>query len=158
MEETDAASRSLEDGEFEMFPMKNPHQAFLIAGQSRPGFIPFMQELEYFHYTPDTPRNALFELIFTKWQEMVWVTVAIPLVDMPLVLELGKKYEFEFVKGSVPFAVTHKGNEWFPMKAMDNVFSVQGFIRDEKKVEELGKAMEEVIAAHTNKVIHDVGA
>jgi hypothetical protein len=151
-------SRNLRDGEFEKFPSKNPHQAFLIAGQSRPGFIPFMQELEYFHYTPDTPRNSLFELIFSKWQEMVWVTVAIPLIDMPAVEELGKKYGFEFVKNSLPMAITEKGNEWFPMEPLDNVFSVQGFIRDEAKVAELTKTMEDVIEAHTNKVMNDVGA
>lgn len=158
MGEDGPQEKSLSDAEFKTIAVRNPHQAFLIAGHSRPGFVPFMQELEYFHYAPDTERNALFELVYTKWQEMLWITVAIPLVDMPIVVELGKKYGFDFRQRTMPFAIVDTGHEFFPMDPADNIFSVNGFLRDEAKVKELEKEMEQVIEAHINKVENEVGA
>lgn len=158
MLETDAQEKELTDKEMFSFPSKNPHQAFLIGAPSRPGFTAFIQELEYFHYAPDTERNALFELIITKWQEMMWVTVAVPLKELQIAEELAKKYEFHLLKGTTPMAITPEGEEWFPMEQRENVFCVQGFIRDEGKVETMSKDMKNVIEAHTNKILEDIDA
>lgn len=127
---------------------KNPDKAFIIADNFRPGYTPYLQELEYTHYTPDTEKNSLFELLLIRWEDLVWAVAVIPLADLSIAEEVGKTYNFRLAQGCTPVIIGGEESVPFPIKSADNVFSVQGFLKDEQKVAELTQKMIKVINDH----------
>lgn len=91
----------------------------------QPGILRFRVRLEYFHFSPKTPRHCQFVIHEIIWRNKHWTVISIPKADM----ETAKK-----VASEVGVAITQEspllqdGDERrdFPFKGK-NVFSLKGF-------------------------------
>lgn len=150
-DESGPHERPLSEAEFSTMPLMNPHQAFIVGDHQRPGFTTFMVEVEYTMYEPDTERNALFELVITKFPksiQMLWATIAIPIEDLEKVREVAKKYGFELKSDYLPVCIDENGPQKFPLEYSPNIFCVQGLLRDEELLLQYKKHWEGVIRKH----------
>ena len=145
----------LSEEEFSTLPKRNPHQAFILGDYNRPGFAAFMVEVEYTMYEPDTDRNALFELVITKFPksiEMLWATLAVPMGDLEKVREVARKYGFELKADYLPVCVDENGPQKFPLDYSENIFCVQGLLKDELLLQKYKEHWMDVIDKHSKGI------
>jgi hypothetical protein len=144
----------ISEDELRSMPKKNPNQAFILSEIDRPGFHPFATEVEYTMYEPDTERNALFELMLSEFPKrvMLWVILAIPIGDLNTVKEVAKKYGFTLVPDILPVCVDRNGPRMFPLDPSENIFCVQGILKDENLLREYTKHWDDVIEKHSKGI------
>lgn len=140
------------EDDFRTLPSRNLDQIFIIGSPHRPGLTPFIIEIEYTLYTPDTPDNAKLELIATKFPpcmtDMPWFTLIVPLKDLETIREIGKKYNFELKQDMTPICIDEHGTHIFPLDSGPNVFSVEGMLQDEALVQTYRDYWNDVIEKH----------
>lgn len=106
---------------------------FYIVGMMipyRPGVHLHASLLEYRHYPPKDPRNALFELGIISWAEIKWSVVRIPLKDKSYAEEILKEVGLKFVE-AIPITFEDGIEEYFPVPVenLENVVTLES-VRD----------------------------
>ena len=76
--ELSEASAPMKGDDFQALVDDNPDWLFLTSMLERPGFQEFSVDLENTHFPPDTEANHEFQIIVTKWAELVWATLIFP--------------------------------------------------------------------------------
>lgn len=151
MPESGPAEQPLTAAEMRGLPRKNLHQAFIIGGGGRPGWTSFIVEVEYTLYTPDTPKNAEFELIISEFPpgtQLLWTTFIVPTKDVELIQQVAKKYGYELKQGVLPVAIDDKGTHQFNYEPSPNIYSVSGQLADEQLLAKYDQHWRDVIRKH----------
>lgn len=102
---------------------KDKSRFFIVVMSMRPNTRVWSMDLEYTHYVPDTPRNDLFSFYQSKWQDIHWSVISIPIEDRHLAEEMASKHNLRIADG-IPVILGGEKPEAFPLKG-DNVFTIE---------------------------------
>jgi hypothetical protein len=87
-------------------------QLFIIFHSLRRGVAEWMQTLEDTHYAPGTGENAKLNLYLTKWNELDWAIVGVPLADRQKVEAICRQTKMRLSDG-VPHCIGVKDGRQF---------------------------------------------
>ncbi len=102
---------------------KDKDKLFIVCMTGCPGIRSFIMSLEYSHFPPGTPMNDLFQYYLSKWEEMQWEIVQVPIKYKDLVWKVAEENRMRIVDG-VPQLIGGGEQKPFPLTG-DNVFTVE---------------------------------
>jgi hypothetical protein len=76
---------------------------YLIGCTARPGALRFATQLEYHHYTPETPLNDQYNIFHTIYNKTPFYIIEVPSTDRIQIDKLATKCNLKLVNGK-PFA------------------------------------------------------
>jgi hypothetical protein len=83
-------------------------RVFLIGMTQRVGLTAFIAAIEWYWYTPGTPRNRFFDVYFTEWEDIHYVIAAFPIGRLDAARRLAKQLGLRIGNG-VPTMVQVAG-------------------------------------------------
>lgn len=134
---------------------------FCIVSMMQPrrlGSHLFTVLLEYNNFKPGTDKNKDFQLIFVKWQEMIYAIIVIPYKEKDLAYKVAEEVGMR-ISDCIPMVLTGNGQEVFPIIS-PRVFSLENSkdspvyrnnlyeLRDLEKEED--KKIDNIFADHEN--------
>ena len=90
----------------------------------RPGARLFAVKLEYEHYVPGTSDNDKYQMLLTKWYDILWSVISIPVEDKMIAEQVAAEVGMELSE-TVPFTMQSGKLVKFPIGTSKSVLSVQ---------------------------------
>src|SRR5207244_504708 len=90
-------------------------------------------------------------LSVVKWPielQMLWTVTSVPIGELRTVEGLAEKYDFRLAKGLTPVVISDGPPQRFPIECLDNVYTIQGFLKDEERLARYALEVEAAVALY----------